>query len=135
MSRLVRQRLVERAQNFNINLEDVSITSVQFSEEFAHAVEAKQIAQQEAHRAAFIVERAKQEQQSIIIKAEGEAEAAKMIGEAMRKNPAFIDLRRIEAAREVAATISKASNRVYLDASSLLLNLAKDTPSPSTTAY
>ena len=121
----MRQRLVERAHNFNINLEDVSITSVQFSDEFAHAVEAKQIAQQEAHRAAFVVERAKQEQQSIIIKAEGEAEAAKMIGEAMRKNPAFIDLRRIEAAREVAATIAKSTNRVYLDANSLLLNLAK----------
>lgn len=120
---------MERAAAFHINLEDVSITSVQFSEEFAHAVEAKQIAQQEAQRAAFIVERAKQEQQSIIIKAEGEAEAAKLIGEAMRKNPAFIDLRRIEAAREVAQTVSKSSNRIFLDARSLLLNLA--TP-PST---
>src|SRR5271169_4523184 len=48
VSRLVRQRLVERAAAFNIVLEDVSITSVQFSDEFAHAVEAKQIAQQEA---------------------------------------------------------------------------------------
>lgn len=115
---------MERAAAFHINLEDVSITSVQFSEEFAHAVEAKQIAQQEAQRAAFIVERAKQEQQSIIIRAEGEAEAAKMIGEAMRKNPAFIDLRRIEAAREVAQTVSKSSNRIFLDARSLLLNLA-----------
>lgn len=124
VSRLVRQRLVERAAQFNIHLEDVSITSVQFSEEFAHAVEAKQIAQQEAHRAAFVVERAKQEQQSIIIKAEGEAAAAKMIGEAMRKNPAFIDLRRIEAAREVAQTIAKSNNRVFLDANALLLNLS-----------
>lgn len=115
--------MLERAANFNIMLEDVSITSVQFSEEFAHAVEAKQIAQQEAQRAAFVVERAKQEQQSIVIRSEGEAEAAKMIGEAMRKNPAFIDLRRIEAAREVAQTIAKSSNRVFLDAGSLLLNL------------
>lgn len=101
---------------------------MQFSEEFAHAVEAKQIAQQEAQRAAFVVERAKQEQQSIIIKAEGEAEAAKMIGEAMRKNPAFIDLRRIEAAREVAQTVSKSSNRIFLDARSLLLSLATVPP-------
>ena len=127
VSRLVRQRLIERAGAFNILLEDVSITTVQFSEEFAHAVEAKQIAQQDAQRAAFVVEKAKQEQQSIIIRAQGEAEAARMIGESMRQNPAFIDLRRIEAAREVAQTISKASNRVYLDASSLLLNLAPGT--------
>lgn len=126
VSRLVRQRLVERASHFNVILEDVSITSVQFSEEFAHAVEAKQIAQQEAQRAAFVVERAKQEQQSIVIRAEGEAEAARMIGEAMRKNPAFIDLRKIEAAREIAQTIAKSSNRVFLDTKSLLLNLGTE---------
>lgn len=119
--------MIERAGHFNILLEDVSITAVQFSEEFAHAVEAKQIAQQDAHRAAFVVEKAKQEQQSIIIKAQGEAEAARMIGESMRQNPAFIDLRRIEAAREVAQTIAKSNNRVYLDANSLLLNLSPST--------
>lgn len=123
VSSLIRQRLVERAANFHINLEDVSITVVQFSDEFAHSVEAKQIAQQDAHRAAFVVEKAKQEQQSIIIKAEGEREAALLIGEAMKKNPAFIDLRRIEAAREVAQTVSKSSNRIFLDANALLLNL------------
>ncbi len=123
VSKLVRQQLMERAAAFNLLLEDVSITSVQFSDEFAHAVEAKQIAQQEAQRSAFIVERAKQEHQSIIIKAEGEAQAAQMIGEAMRKNPAFLDLRRIEAAREVAQTISSSNNRTYLDAGMLLLNL------------
>lgn len=126
VSKLVRQRLVERAVQFNIRLDDVSITSVQFSEEFAAAVEAKQIAQQEAQRAVFIVDRAKQEQQSIIIKAEGEAESARMIGEAMRKNPAFLDLRRIEAAREVATILSSNSNgRILLDSGMLLLNLGK----------
>lgn len=125
VSKLIRQRLVERANAFNICLEDVSITSVQFSDEFAGAVEAKQIAQQEAQRAAFIVDRAIQEKQSIIIKAEGEAKAAKMIGDAMKKNPAFLDLRRIEAAREVAQTLeSRPNNRVILDSSSLLLSLS-----------
>jgi hypothetical protein len=38
-------------------------SSVQFSPEFTAAVEAKQIAQQEAQRAAFIVDRAVQEKQ------------------------------------------------------------------------
>jgi len=80
VSRLVKQRLMERAAQFNISLDDVSLTSVQFGEEFAHAVEAKQIAQQDAQRAVFIVERAKQEQQSVILRAEGEAQAALMIG-------------------------------------------------------
>jgi regulator of protease activity HflC (stomatin/prohibitin superfamily) len=38
-----------------------------------------QVAQQEAQRAVFVVERAKQEKQQKIFQAEGEAEAAKMI--------------------------------------------------------
>lgn len=116
--------MLERASHFNIVLDDVSITSVQFSDDFSHAVEAKQIAQQEAQRAFFIVEKAKQEQQSIIVRAEGEAEAARLIGEAVQKNPAFLNLRRIEAARDVAQTISKSAlNRLYLNADALLLDL------------
>jgi prohibitin 2 len=39
---------------------------VQFSPEFTAAVESKQIAQQEAQRAAFVVDRARQEKQGII---------------------------------------------------------------------
>lgn len=123
VSRLIRQRLLERASNFYILLDDVSITAIQFGEEFAHAVEAKQIAQQEAQRGIFLVEKAKQEQQSTILRAQGEAEAARMISEAMAKNPAFLQLRRTEAAREIANTIAKSQNKVILDANALLLNL------------
>lgn len=79
MSLLVRRELVERAQDFNIILDDVSITDLSFGKDYAAAVESKQIAQQEAQRAAFIVEKAKQERQQKIVQAEGEAEAAKMI--------------------------------------------------------
>lgn len=79
MSLLVRRELTERAQDFNIILDDVSITELSFGKEYTAAVEAKQVAQQEAQRAAFVVERAKQERQQKIVQAEGEAEAAKMI--------------------------------------------------------
>ena len=61
MSRLVREALTERALRFNLVLEDVSITHVAFSTEFTHAVEAKQVAQQTALRAAFLVDQAIQE--------------------------------------------------------------------------
>ncbi|KAK9175717.1 hypothetical protein WN944_027724 [Citrus x changshan-huyou] len=53
----------------------------------------------------------------------GEATSAQLIGQAIAKNPAFITLRKIEAAREIAQTISKSSNKVYLNADELLLNL------------
>ena len=41
-------------------------------------------AQQEAQRASFIVDRAKQEKQSIIVRAEGEAKSAELIGDAIK---------------------------------------------------
>jgi len=44
-----------------------------FGREFTNAVEQKQIAQQEAERAKFIVEKAEQEKNAAIIRAEGEA--------------------------------------------------------------
>ncbi|KAH0944493.1 hypothetical protein HN011_009619 [Eciton burchellii] len=79
VSNMVRKELTERARDFNIVLDDVSITELSFGKEYTAAVEAKQVAQQEAQRAAFVVERAKQERQQKIVQAEGEAEAAKMI--------------------------------------------------------
>lgn len=79
VSLMVRRELIERAKDFNIILDDVSLTELSFSREYAAAVEAKQVAQQEAQRAMFIVEQAKQERQQKIVQAEGEAEAAKMI--------------------------------------------------------
>ena len=53
-----------RAAEFNIALEDVSITHMTFGKEFTKAVEQKQIAQQDAERARFIVEKAEQERQA-----------------------------------------------------------------------
>ncbi|KAF5369357.1 hypothetical protein D9758_002767 [Tetrapyrgos nigripes] len=126
VSRLVREQLTNRAFKFNLVLDDVSITHVAFSPEFTHAVEAKQVAQQTALRAAFLVDQAIQEKQSIIVRAEGEAKSAELIGESMRQNKGFLELRRLEAAREIANLLSGSGNKVMLDAQSLLLNVTGD---------
>jgi len=126
VSRLVRENLMRRARRFNLVLEDVSITHVAFSPEFTHAVEAKQVAQQIAQRAAFLVDQAIQEKQSIIVRAQGEARSAELIGEAVRSNKGFLQLRRLEAARDIAALLSTSGNKLVLDAKSLLLNVAED---------
>ncbi len=123
VSALVRDQLVRRAAQFNMVLDDVSITHVNFSPEFTSAVEAKQVAQQEAQRASYVVDSAKQEKQSIIVKAEGEAKAAQLIGEAIKNKPGFLELRKIEAAREIAHLMANSSNRVYVDSDTLLLNV------------
>jgi prohibitin 2 len=125
VSRDIRRILTQRALFFNIVLDDVSITNLTFSREYTSAVEAKQVAQQDAERAKFIVEKAQQEKQSAIIRAQGEAQSATLIGQAIQQNPAFLTLRKIEAAREIASTVSASANRVYLSADSLLLNLGE----------
>ncbi len=122
VSLLVRQMLVKRAAEFNVVVDDVSITHLAFSKDYTAAVEAKQVAQQDAERSKYIVDKAKQEKLSIIIKADGEAKAAALIGNAIKKNPAFLQLRTIDAAKDVAQAIVSGTNKVYLDSDSLMLN-------------
>lgn len=123
VSLLIRRDLMQRANDFNIILDDVAITELSFSKEYTAAVEAKQVAQQEAQRAQFLVEKAKQEQRHKIVQAEGEAMAASMLGEALTKNPGYLKLRKIRAAQSIAKTMSTSQNRIYLNSDSLLLNL------------
>ncbi len=122
----IRNMLIQRAKTFHMILDDVSITALTFGREYTAAIEAKQVAQQDAERAKFIVERARQDKKSAVIRADGEARSAKLIGEAISTNPAFLTLRRIEAAREIAETMARSNNRVMLNADSLLLNLAEE---------
>lgn len=70
VSREIRTILTERAANFNIALDDVSITGLTFGKEFTYAIEAKQVAAQEAERAKFVVEKAEQDRKSAVIKAQ-----------------------------------------------------------------
>ena len=53
----VRVDLTQRAESFGIVLDDISLTHLNFGREFTEAVEAKQVAQQEAERAKFLVEK------------------------------------------------------------------------------
>ncbi|KNC85431.1 prohibitin-2 [Sphaeroforma arctica JP610] len=123
VSKLIRSQLTARAKDFYMILDDVSITDLSFGSEYTAAVEAKQVAQQEAQRAQFTVENAKQERAQAIVKAEGVAKSAELIGQQVKENPGFLQLRKIDAAIKVAHTIANSANRVYLDSNSLLLNV------------
>lgn len=112
VSSRIREDLLKRASEFNIKLDDVSITHMTFGKEFTKAVEQKQIAQQEAERARFIVERSDQERKANIIRSEGEAEAAATVSKAMdRYGEALLTLRRIEASKDIATRLSNGSNQ------------------------
>ena len=118
VSAQIKNELLERAKKFNLILDDVSITHLTFGVEFAKAIEHKQVAQQEAETQTYLVAKADQERKAAIILAEGEAEAANMISKAMAAaGNGLVEVRRIDAAKEVALTLSKGRNVIYLPSS------------------
>ncbi|KAI1797709.1 prohibitin [Ganoderma leucocontextum] len=126
VSSRIREDLLQRAGEFNIVLEDVSITHLTFGKEFTQAVEAKQIAQQDAERAKFIVEKAEQERQAAVIRAEGEAEAAATISKALEKaGDGFIAFRKIEASKAIVQSLTLNPNVTYIPSGggNVLLNV------------
>lgn len=127
VSNQVASALRKRANDFGIVLEDVALTHLAFSSEYSKAIEAKQVSQQEAERSKFIVLKSEQEREAAVIRAEGESESARLISQATKSaGPALVELRRIEAAREVAETLSKSRNVMYLPGgnSQMLLGLS-----------
>ncbi|XP_074369319.1 prohibitin-3, mitochondrial-like [Apium graveolens] len=127
VSALVRDSLTARAKDFNIVLDDVAITHLSYGNEFSKAVEQKQVAQQEAERSKYVVAKAEQERRAAIIRAEGESESAKLISDATKDSGmGLIELRKIEAQREMAATLSKNPNVAYLpDGNNMLLGVGR----------
>lgn len=115
VSEQIKEQLIERAHEFHIILEDVAITQLSYSKEFARAVEQKQVQQQMAERSKFIVMKTEQEKQAAIIRANGEGEAARLISEAVAEaGTGLIDIRRIEAAKEIADILCHGQNITYL---------------------
>nr|KAF6309196.1 prohibitin [Pipistrellus kuhlii] len=125
VSRQVSDDLTERAATFGLILDDVSLTHLTFGKEFTEAVEAKQVAQQEAERARFVVEKAEQQKKAAIISAEGDSKAAELIANSLATaGDGLIELRKLEAAEDIAYQLSRSRNITYLPAGqSVLLQL------------
>jgi len=105
VSETIRDVLRERLEPRGIRVEDLSITEFSFSEEFARAIESKQVAEQEALRAQRQLERVRFEAEQRVARAEADADArlveAQAEAEALRLqreviSPALLQLRFIE---------------------------------------
>lgn len=61
----------------------------------------------------------------MIVKAQGEARSAELIGEAIKKSKSYVELKKLENARAIAQTLQEAGgrNRLLLDAEGLGLNV------------
>jgi prohibitin 1 len=125
VSQKISELLEERSNSFHLILDDISITHLTFGREFAQAVEMKQVAQQDAERARFKVEKEEQLKIANVIRAEGDAEAADLIAKAMAESgEGLIQLRKIEAAKDVASNLGRARGVTYLPSSQgVLLNM------------
>lgn len=117
--------MTERAKQFGFILDDISITHLTFGREFTLAVEMKQVAQQEAEKARFVVEKAEQQKLAAIISAEGDASAAELLAKSFADaGDGLVELRRIEAAEDIAYQLSRSRGVAYLPGNqNTLLNL------------
>lgn len=70
--------LTTRLANYNIAVDDISLVNVHFSDRFSEAVEAKQIAEQDAKKAEFIALKATKEAEAEVNRAKGQAEAQRL---------------------------------------------------------
>ena len=86
--------LKQRITSYGIIIDDISLVNVSFSPEFAKAIEAKQIAEQEAKRAEFEALKAEKEANAEINRAKGQAEAQRLQQQTL--NPAFLQKLAIE---------------------------------------
>ncbi len=77
-------------------IEDIVIQNITLTRELERAIEAKMIQEQEAQRSKFVQQRVQIEADTAVIKAGGEAESIRIRGQALRENPAYLDLQVVE---------------------------------------
>lgn len=115
VSSKITEDLTNRSEQFGIILDDISITHLSFGREFTEAVESKQVAFQEVEKAKYIVEREEQRKKAAVIRAEGDSLAATLIAKALKEGgEGLIELRKVEAAEDIAYQLSQSPNVVYL---------------------
>lgn len=127
ISKEIRTGLFVRAQEFNVNVEDVSFMHLGFSIEYSRAIEKKAVQQQLAEMQKFIVLRDEELKNAQIIRSEAEAEAAKLINQAVKTYGATqIEIKKLEAAVNIAQSLAKNPNVSFVpgNISGNLLNLS-----------
>lgn len=106
----IKENMVTRAREFII-IEDVSLIDLKFSHDYIKSIEQKQSAQQEAERYKYVVQQDEELKRAEIIKAEGKAEAAQLISNAVQKyGVAVIELKKFEASETIAKNLTQSPN-------------------------
>lgn len=62
----------------------------------------------------------------MVVRAQGEARSAELIGDAIKKSRSYVDLREFDNARSIASILQQSNNKVYLDTEGLGLNISRE---------
>lgn len=107
----IKEALTNRANEYHIILEDVSIYELKFQPEFMASIERKQVAQQEAEAYKYVVMLREEEMKANVIEAEGQSVAATMVSDAVAKyGEGMVTLRKIEASKQIIENLSSSPN-------------------------
>jgi len=118
----IRQGLVNRAKEFNIIISDVAIINFEFSKEYRQAIENKQVSQQMAERAKFIVMKSEEERKITVIRAEAESESARLFNEAIKEyGNAFMELKKLESAEAIIGNLVSNDKIMFIPNSTNML--------------
>ncbi len=132
----ITQELGARMAENNLVLIDFLVRNIAFTEQYSEAVEQKQIAEQQAQQAAFVVEQRRQEAEQARVTAQGQADAAiiaaegraqatvlqaeaeaaslRLIAEALSENPDVLTFRYIDKLAPNVQVIYLPSGQQYL---------------------
>ncbi|MEL7009020.1 MAG: prohibitin family protein [Cyanobacteria bacterium J06648_1] len=101
--------LSDRLEKYGIIVLDTSVVDLDFSPEFAKAVEEKQIAEQRSKRAVYVAQEAEQTAQADINRATGKAEAQRLLAETLKAEGGQLVLQKeaIQAWREGGSQMPK----------------------------
>ena len=90
----IQQQIVIALAQYKVQVQGVNITNFQFSQDYSHAIEQKQVAQQRAQQAEYDLARVKVQAQQEVAQAEGQAQAQKLLQSTL--TPQIIQLKAVE---------------------------------------
>jgi prohibitin 2 len=95
-------------------IEDIVIQNIALTKELEHAIEAKMVQEQEASKSRYLQQRVQIEADTAVIRAKGEAESITIRGEALKQNPAFVDLQIVDKWDGIAPVVIGGGDGVML---------------------
>lgn len=118
-------------------IEDIVIQNIALTRELEHAIEAKMVQEQEASKSKYLQQRVQIEADTAVIRAKGEAESIMIRGEALKSNPAFVELQIVDKWDGIAPIVIGGGDKVMLslqDLERLKAQKSNATPPPAKAA-